>query len=71
MKTQLLQEMEKLAADLLKGFALALHLPEEWFQDKIDMHTSALRVMWVVQQRSLRTLSLIVCCLSRQSLSTP
>jgi isopenicillin N synthase-like dioxygenase len=39
------EEMEKLASDLLKGFALALRLDENWFEDKIDKHCSALRTM--------------------------
>eukprot|EP01052_Picozoa_sp_SAG31_P012363 SAG31_NODE_721_length_12587_cov_5.502002_16_plen_182_part_00 len=38
-------EMEILAATLLRGFALALDLPEKWFEDKIDRHRSALRAL--------------------------
>ena len=30
------REMERLAADLMRIFAVALNLPERWFQDKID-----------------------------------
>jgi len=36
--------MEDLAADLMRLFALALHLPEAYFQDKIDRHISSLCV---------------------------
>lgn len=37
--------MEKLAAHLLSLFALALKLPENWFENKIDHHRSALRAL--------------------------
>jgi len=30
------RELERLAADLMRIFAVALNLPERWFQDKID-----------------------------------
>ena len=36
---------EKLAADLMRIFALALDLPETFFADKIDRHISALRII--------------------------
>mmetsp|Transcript_16235 Transcript_16235/g.37405 ORF Transcript_16235/g.37405 Transcript_16235/m.37405 type:complete len:347 (-) Transcript_16235:66-1106(-) len=35
--------VEDLARRLLGAFALALDLPEEWFNDKLDRHLSALR----------------------------
>lgn len=38
------RSMESLAADLMRLFALALHLPEDYFQDKIDRHISSLCV---------------------------
>lgn len=37
--------MERLAATLLRSFALALGLDEQWFEDKIDRHASALRAL--------------------------
>lgn len=37
--------MSALAADVMKAFALALGLNEEFFQDKIDRHISVLRVI--------------------------
>jgi isopenicillin N synthase-like dioxygenase len=36
---------EKLGADLMRIFALALDLPEQFFADKIDRHISALRII--------------------------
>jgi isopenicillin N synthase-like dioxygenase len=39
------REMGKLAATIMRMFALALHLPEEFFDDKIDQHTSAMRAL--------------------------
>ena len=36
--------MEALAAELMRSFALALDLPERFFDDKIDRHISRLRV---------------------------
>jgi isopenicillin N synthase-like dioxygenase len=39
------QATEKLAADLMRMFALALTLPEIFFADKIDRHISALRII--------------------------
>jgi len=36
--------MSDLAADLMRLFALALHLPPDFFQDKIDRHISSLCV---------------------------
>jgi isopenicillin N synthase-like dioxygenase len=39
------QAAEKLAADLMRMFALALDLPETFFADKIDRHISALRII--------------------------
>ncbi len=37
-------EMEKLAVDVMRVFALALGAPEEFFDDKIDKHISRIRV---------------------------
>jgi isopenicillin N synthase-like dioxygenase len=37
--------MEVLADALLRIFAIALELPEFWFRDKIDRHSSALRAL--------------------------
>jgi isopenicillin N synthase-like dioxygenase len=42
--------MEKLAADLMRVFALALRLPEAYFDDKIDKHCSVLRVLHYPEQ---------------------
>lgn len=39
------QEMETLSAGLLRAFALALELPEDWFEGKIDQHRCALRTL--------------------------
>src|SRR6267154_3173729 len=36
---------ERLAADLMRIFALALALPEDFFVDKTDRHISALRII--------------------------
>jgi len=38
-------EMEKLSLTVLKIFAVALDLPEDWFQNKMDHHMSALRIL--------------------------
>jgi len=43
--TNYYREMEKLSNDLLRLFALALHLPENWFEDKINEHICALRTL--------------------------
>ena len=37
--------MERLSAVILSGFASALDLPPNWFDDKIDHHISALRAL--------------------------
>jgi len=37
--------MEDLSSRLLSAFALALHLPEEWFNEAIDAHRCALRAL--------------------------
>jgi isopenicillin N synthase-like dioxygenase len=37
--------VEKLGADLMRMFALALELPENFFAEKIDRHISALRII--------------------------
>jgi isopenicillin N synthase-like dioxygenase len=39
------RNMEKLGGQLMRIFALALDLPEEWFEDKINKNQSALRVL--------------------------
>ena len=39
------QAMEQLAATLLRSFAVALGLAEDWFADKTDHHASALRAL--------------------------
>jgi len=39
------RHMEKLAANLLRLFALALNLPEDYFEDKINQHLSAMRTL--------------------------
>jgi isopenicillin N synthase-like dioxygenase len=41
---------EKLGADLMRIFALALDLPEQFFADKIDKHISALRIIMYPEQ---------------------
>jgi isopenicillin N synthase-like dioxygenase len=38
------REMERLAADIMRVFALALDAPENYFDDKIDNHISRVRV---------------------------
>ena len=47
------QELEKLSARLLSLMALALDLPENWFEDKIDRHRCALRLLCVPLPASL------------------
>ena len=37
--------MGELATKLLELFALALDLPQNWFEDKIENHQSALRLL--------------------------
>lgn len=39
------KEMERLSTTLLRGFALALGLDENWFDDKTDKHVSAMRAL--------------------------
>jgi isopenicillin N synthase-like dioxygenase len=43
--TDYFRAMEKLAADLMRMFALALDLPEHYFDDKIDRHISMFRAL--------------------------
>ncbi len=43
--TRYFLEMEKLSSDLMKMFALALRLPEDFFEDKIDKHISMFRAL--------------------------
>jgi len=43
--TNYYRELEKLAANILRIFALALKLPEDWFEPKINRHQSALRIL--------------------------
>lgn len=45
------QAMATLARELMQGFALALELPESFFDDKIDRHISRLRVRNYPSQR--------------------
>ena len=42
--------LERLAADLMRAFALALGLPEAWFQPFIDRHITNLCVNWYPPQ---------------------
>ena len=42
--TAYFRAMSVLAADLMRGFALALDLPPDFFDDKVDRHISRLRV---------------------------
>jgi len=37
--------MEDLSQALMRGFALSLDLPENWFEDKTDRHASSLRAL--------------------------
>lgn len=39
------QELENLAMILLRIFAVALNLPEQWFENKMDRHMCALRAL--------------------------
>jgi isopenicillin N synthase-like dioxygenase len=43
--TAYFQALEKLSADMMRIFALALDLPEHFFDDKIDRHISMFRVL--------------------------
>lgn len=43
--TRYYREMERLAAEIMRMFALALNLPEHWFDNKIDRNQSALRIL--------------------------
>jgi isopenicillin N synthase-like dioxygenase len=43
--TAYFRAMEKLAADLMRMFALSLDLPETYFDDKIDRHISMFRAL--------------------------
>jgi isopenicillin N synthase-like dioxygenase len=42
--TAYFREMERLATDIMRVFALALDLPESYFDDKVDRHISRIRV---------------------------
>jgi isopenicillin N synthase-like dioxygenase len=44
--------MEELARDLMRLFALALHLPQTWFDDKIDQHMTNLTANYYPPQLS-------------------
>lgn len=44
------RQMERLAADLMRIFAVALSLPETFFADKIDRHISAIRLIHYPEQ---------------------
>jgi isopenicillin N synthase-like dioxygenase len=50
--TSYYREMERLAADLMRIFAAALELPENFFADKLDRHVSVLRALNYPEQRS-------------------
>lgn len=43
-------QMERLAADLMRIFALALGMPEDWFQGKIDKHITNFSVSYYPPQ---------------------
>lgn len=43
--TQYFHAMEKLSAQLMSMFAMALDLPDDFFEDKIDKHISMLRAL--------------------------
>jgi isopenicillin N synthase-like dioxygenase len=49
--TEWFHVMEVLARDLMRMFALALELPEQFFDDKIDRHISMFRVLDYPDQR--------------------
>lgn len=42
--TEFYRELEKLAGDVLRMFALTLELPEEYFTPTVDRHISAMRI---------------------------
>lgn len=44
------QEMTRLSADMMRLFALALNLPDDYFEDKIDRHISILGAMYYPEQ---------------------
>jgi len=50
--TRYYREMERLAMAIMRMFALALELPEEFFRDKTDRHISGLRVLDYAAQPS-------------------
>ena len=45
------RQMERLAADIMRVFAVALDLPERFFADKIDKHVSRVRAINYPDQR--------------------
>ena len=45
------REMERLAADLMRVFAIALELPEPWFADKIDKQIANFSVIHYPRQK--------------------
>ncbi len=45
--------MEKLAADLMRMFAISLDLPEQYFGDKIDRHISMFRALQYPSQTTM------------------
>lgn len=47
------EECNKLARRLLGAFALALDLPEDWFESKLDRHVSALRAVNYPDQKGM------------------
>jgi isopenicillin N synthase-like dioxygenase len=49
--TEYFAAMERLAADLMRMFAIALELPENFFDDKIDRHISMFRALKYPSQK--------------------
>lgn len=47
------EECNKLARRLLGAFALALELPEDWFESKLDKHVSAMRAINYPDQQGM------------------
>lgn len=43
--SQYYRELERVAGDVMRIFALALELPERFFEDKLDRHVSVLRAL--------------------------
>lgn len=47
------EECINLGRRLLAAFALELNLPENWFEDKLDRHASALRANYYLDQKNM------------------